>query len=123
MLGSMRRRIRPLVATRFRVAIERPVPGVYDSSRQLRLDGDGSPIVAGVPAGETATAVRGEPPDPDEPPLWLLETLTKVVAEQPDDLRAMTDTDSRARPDPADPSLLPTVILPADDSVTGIVAF
>jgi hypothetical protein len=115
--------VRPLVAARFRHAIDRPVPGAYDRVRQLRLDENGLPIAASGPVGETFTKVRREPPDPDEAPLWLLETFTRVVAEDPDDSRAMTDTESRTRPDPADPNLPPMVILPADDSVTGIVAF
>lgn len=119
----MNRHIRPLVASRFRVATNRPVPGTYDPSRQLHLDDHGTPIAASGPLGETFTEVRSEPTDPSEPPLWLFETFTKVVAEDPDDFRAMTDTESRTRPDPADPNLLATVTLPADDSVTGIVAF
>lgn len=115
--------IRPLVASRFRVATDRPVPGTYDPTRQLHLDDHGSPIATVGPNGETVTEARAEPSDPSDPPLWLLETFTKVVAEDPDDFRVMTDTESRTRPDPPDPNLLPTVILPADDSVTGIVAF
>lgn len=35
----------------------------------------------------------------------------------------MTEIESRTRPDPVDPSPQPTVIVLADDSVTGIVAF
>lgn len=115
--------IRPLVASRFRAATDHPLPGTYDASRQLRLDATGSPIAADRPLGETMTEARSEPVDPSEPPHWLLETLTKVVAEGPDDFRAMTDTESRTRPDPADPNLQPAISLPADDSVTGIVAF
>jgi hypothetical protein len=119
----MKSHIRPLVASRFRVAIDRPVPGTFDPSRQLHLDDQGLPIATGGPHGETVTEARAEPTDPSEPPRWLFETFTKVVAEDPDDFRAMTDTESRTRPDPADPNLLPTVTLPADDPVTGIVAF
>lgn len=119
----MNSHIRPLVASRFRVATDRPIPGNYDAFRQLHLDDRGSPVAGTGPLGETLTEARAEPTDPSEPPRWLFETFTKVVAEDPDDFRAMTDTESRTRPDPADPNLLPTVILPADDSVTGIVAF
>jgi hypothetical protein len=115
--------IRPLVASHFRVATDRPVPGTYDASRQLHLDDRGSPLAAIGFVGETLSEALGEPSDPSEPPRWLFETFTKVVAEDPDDFRAMTDTESRTRPDPADPNLLPTVTLPPDDSVTGIVAF
>jgi hypothetical protein len=115
--------IRPLVATRFTIATERPLPGTYDSSRQLRLDDGGHPIVAHGPVGETVTEARAEPTDPSEPPVWLFETATKVVSENPDDGLAMRETETRTQPDPADPDFSPTVILPADDSVTGIVAF
>jgi hypothetical protein len=121
--SAMNGHIRPLVASHFQVATDRPLPGTYDASRQLRLDDDGSPIVAAGPVGETVTETRSEPIDPSEPPLWLFETVTKVVAEDPDDYLAMTETETRTQPDPADPSFAPTVILPADDSVTGIVAF
>ncbi|MGI8999927.1 MAG: hypothetical protein ACR2GO_09505 [Candidatus Limnocylindria bacterium] len=115
--------IRPLVASRFRIATDLPVPGRYDSERQLRLDEGGWPVAATGPIGETFTEVRSESPDPSEPPLWLFETFTKVVREDPDDFRALTDTDSRTRSDPGDPGVLPPVIMSADDSVTGIVAF
>jgi hypothetical protein len=114
--------IRPLVASRFREAVDRPIPGAYDATRQLRVNDHGSPVVAGGPAHATSTAVRQELPDPD-PPGWLLDTMTKVSSEKPDDFRAMTDTETRTRPDPADPPGLEAHILPADDSVTGIVAF
>ena len=119
----MKPRDRPLVATHFRLATDRPIPGAYDVNRQLRINGDGSPIVASGPRGQTVTEVRSEPADPVDGPLWLLETFTKVKAEEPDDFRALTDTETRTRPDAADPDLQPTVVLPADDSVTGIVAF
>lgn len=119
----MNRHIRPLVAARFSVATDRPIPGTYDPSRQVHLDDSGSPIAVIGPQGETVTEARAEPTDPSDPPRWLFETFTKVVAEDPDDFRAMTDTESRTRPDPADPNLLPAVTLPADDSVTGVVAF
>ena len=115
--------IRPLVATRFTIATERPLPGTYDSSRQLRLDDGGNPIVALGPVVETVTEARAEPTDPSEPPVWLFETATKVVSENPDDGLAMRETEARTQPDPADPDFSPTVILPADYSVTGIVAF
>ena len=65
--------------------------------------------------GETFTEVRTESSDPTEPPLSLFETFTKVVAEDPDDFRAMTDTESRAGPDPADPNLLRMVVFLLDD--------
>jgi hypothetical protein len=81
------------------------------------------PIVAIGPIGKTVTEARAEPTDPSEPPLWLFETFTKIVAEDPDDYFAMTDTETRARPDPVDPDGLATIVLPADDSVTGVVAF
>jgi len=114
---------RPLVASQFRAATDIPVPGRYDSERQLRLDEDGQPVAAKMRVGETFTEVRSEQPDPSEPPLWLFETFTKVVREDPDDFRALTDTDSRARSDPGDPGTLSAIIMAADDSVTGIVAF
>lgn len=117
------RHIRPLVASHLRAAADIPVPGRYDSERQLRLDEYGQPVAATMPVGETFTEVRSEQPDPSEPPLWLFETFTKVVREDPDDFRALTDTDSRARSDPGDPGTWSAVIMAADDSVTGIVAF
>ncbi len=136
----MNRPARPLVATRFRVAIDRPTPGTYDAIRQLRLDENGRPIVASGPVGETLTAVRQEAPDPSEPPMWMFETATKVMSENPDDAVAMTETETRViteDPDDAvamtetesrtrgypDTEPLRRVRLPADDSVTGIVAF
>ena len=103
--------------------MEGPVPGRYDSERQLRLDEKGLPVAATMQIGETFTEVRSEQPDPSEPPLWLFETFTKVVREDPDDFRALTDTDTRARSDPGDPGTMSAMVLPADDSVTGIVAF
>jgi hypothetical protein len=106
----------------------------------MRLDENGRPIVAIGPVGETATAVKQEPPDPSEPPMWLfatstkvksenpddalamMETETRVITEDPDDAMAMTETETRARTDSRDAALR-RVTLPADDSVTGIVAF
>jgi hypothetical protein len=119
----MDERVRPLIASHMRVAIDRPIPGAYDQTRQLRLDQHGSPIVASRPVGETATAVRTETPDPSDVPMWLLETETRVVQEDPDDYLAMTETSTKTRAEPADAGAQPSVTLPADDSVTGIVAF
>lgn len=119
----MKRPTRPLVATHFRVAIDRPLPGQYDARRQLRVHEDGSPVAGIGPVGMTVTEVRNEPTDPDEPPVWMFETFTKVVAENPDDYLAMTETETRTQPEPADAGVSPTITLPADDSVTGIVAF
>jgi hypothetical protein len=121
--SSMTRDLRPLVASHFTAAIDRPIPGAYDASRQLRVDPFGRPLVALGPVGETATAVKEEPPDPSEPPMWMFETETKVLSENPDDGLAMTETETRTQPEPADAGLPPTVTMPADDSVTGIVAF
>ena len=139
--AAMNRPARPLVATRLQVAVDRPVPGTYDPTRQLRLDENGRPIVAIGPVGETVTLVKHEPPDPSDPPMWLFETATKVISENPDDALAMTETETRVineEPDDAvamteaetramgharDAALLRRVTLTADDSVTGIVAF
>lgn len=121
--SSMNDRLRPLVASRLRAAADRPIPGTYDESRQLRLGAQGSPIVASGRVGETVTEARAEPTDPSEPPLWLFETETRVVQEDPDDYLAMTETATKTQPEPADAGLQPSVTLPADDSVTGIVAF
>ncbi len=46
--------IRPLVASRFRIATDLPVPGRYDSKCQLRLDERGWPLAAIGPIGETS---------------------------------------------------------------------
>lgn len=109
--------------SRFRPAPDAAIPGLYDPALQLHLDNDGSPLVGRGMLADTLTEVRSEPSDPSEPPQWLFETLTKVRTEDPDDFRALTDTESRTRPDPADPEVGPAVLLPADDSVTGVVAF
>lgn len=135
-------RTRPLVTTRFRATIDRPAPGTYDPVRQLRLDATGRPVIAFGPVGETMTAVRQESPDPSEPPIWMLETATKVMSENPDDSLAMTETETRVITEDPDDAVAMTeaefrgtpgsgdagpsarrVRPPADDSVTGIVAF
>lgn len=115
--------VRPLVATRFTATENRPLPGRYDASRQLRLAEDGRPVVEIGPVGETITAVEREPSDPSEPSLWMFETETRVPNDEPDDRSAMSETETKVASEPADAGLLPTTTLPADDSVTGIVAF
>jgi hypothetical protein len=119
----MTHRVRPLVATRFTAAENRPVPGRYDEVRQVRLAEDGRPVVEIGPVGETITAVEREPSDPSEPSLWMLETETRVPNDDPDDRSMMAETETKVASEPADAGLLPALTLPADDSVTGIVAF
>jgi hypothetical protein len=114
--------MRPFLAARMTLAIDRPTVGRYDEERGMSVDDRGHPLALAAGSGETMTKTRG--PDPADPEAgWLLETQTDARLEEPDDFRIPAETLTRVRREDPDPATLITVLPPTDDSATGVVAF
>lgn len=130
--------MRPALARHMRSTAMTALPGRYSEQLMVTVDEYGQPIATSF-APETATRVRDEPADPPDPVLFptatevrderadeisvRLDTFTEVRDERADEPDSWAETFTKVRDEPTDEPGMHAWVTPADDCVTGVVAF